>query len=149
MKRAIPSNWCTYTMFLGLEKLNFDPFLFLVEIHGRPEKRRILQDLPSFPANWQSVPLKRPIYKKKGNIWWSDLWKTLPKAQQTQGLSSATKVTSFLNISTSTSFELASSHARVTSIKSTKQESVSQWVSESVSDKGTQWSDSGPIISPY
>ena len=72
-KRAIPSNWCTYTMFLGLEKLNFDPFLFLVEIHGRPEKRKILQDLPSLPANWQSVPLKRPIYKKKGNIFWSDL----------------------------------------------------------------------------
>ena len=44
-----------------------------------------------------------------------------------------------------TSFELASSHARVTSIKFTKQESVSQWVSEWVTDKHSQWSDSGPI----
>ena len=48
-------------------------------------------------------------------------------------------------VTTSTSFELASSHARVTSIKFTKQEWVSQWVSQSVSDKGKQWSDSGPI----
>ena len=52
-------------------------------------------------------------------------------------------------IKTSTSFELASSKARVTSIKFTKQEwvsqSVSQLVSQSVSDKGKQWSDSGPI----
>ena len=38
-------------------------------------------------------------------------------------------------------FELASSHARVTSIKSTKRHRVSEWVS----DKGSQWSDSGPI----
>ena len=30
-------------------------------------------------------------------------------------------------------------------IKFTKQEWVSQWVSESVSDKGEQWSNSGPI----
>ena len=36
-------------------------------------------------------------------------------------------------VTTSTSFELASSHARVTSIKSTKQEWVSQWVSQLVS----------------
>ena len=43
-------------------------------------------------------------------------------------------------VTTSTIFELASSHARVTSIKFTKQESVS----ELVSDKG-KWSDSGPI----
>ena len=48
-------------------------------------------------------------------------------------------------VTTSTSFELASSHARVTSIKFTKQEWVSQLVSQSVSDKGKQWSDSGPI----
>ena len=48
-------------------------------------------------------------------------------------------------VTTSTSLELASSHARVTSIKFTKQESVSQLVSQSVSDKGKQWSDSGPI----
>ena len=38
-------------------------------------------------------------------------------------------------------FELASSHARATSIKSTKQDSVR----ELISDKGGQWSDSGPI----
>ena len=36
------------------------------------------------------------------------------------------------------SFELAYSHARVTSIKSTKQELISQSVSQSVSDKGKQ-----------
>ena len=48
-------------------------------------------------------------------------------------------------VTTSTSFELPSSHARVTSIKFTKQEWVSQWVSESVTDKHSQWSDSGPI----
>ena len=44
-------------------------------------------------------------------------------------------------VTTLTSFELASSHARVTSIKFTKQEWVSQWVSY----KGKQWSDPGPI----
>ena len=44
-------------------------------------------------------------------------------------------------VTTSTSFELASSHTRVTSIKLTKQE----WVSQLVTDKGKQWSDSGPI----
>ena len=52
-------------------------------------------------------------------------------------------------VTTSTSFELASSHARVTSIKFTKRHGVSQWasewVSEWVSDKHSQWSDSGPI----
>jgi len=48
-------------------------------------------------------------------------------------------------VTTSTSFELASSHARATSIKFTKQELVSEWVSQSVSDKHSQWSDSGPI----
>ena len=35
---------------------------------------------------------------------------------------------------TSTSFELASSHARVTSIKFTKRQLVSEWVSQSVSE---------------
>ena len=47
-----------------------------------------------------------------------------------------------LKPSLTTSFELPSSHARVISIKFTKRESVSQWVS----DKHCQWSDSGPII---
>ena len=42
-------------------------------------------------------------------------------------------------------FELSSSHARVTSIKFTKQELVSESVSQSVTDKHSQWSDSGPI----
>ena len=42
-------------------------------------------------------------------------------------------------------FELSSSHARVTSIKFTKQQWVSQWVS----DKSKQWSDSGPITRLY
>ena len=50
-------------------------------------------------------------------------------------------------VTTSTSFELPSSHARVTSIKFTKQESVNESVSEWVTDKHSQlqWSDSGPI----
>ena len=48
-------------------------------------------------------------------------------------------------VTISTSFELVSSHARVTSIKFTKQEWVSQSVRESVTDKHSQWSDSGPI----
>ena len=46
---------------------------------------------------------------------------------------------------TSTSFELPSSHARVTSIKFSKHEWVSQLVSQWVTDKHSQWSDSGPI----
>ena len=41
-------------------------------------------------------------------------------------------------VTTSTNFELASSHARVTSIKFTKQESVSQSVSEWVSELVTR-----------
>ena len=52
-------------------------------------------------------------------------------------------------VTTSTSFELTSSHARFTSIKFTKQELVSQLVSQSVSDKSKQGSDSGPIISHF
>ena len=48
-------------------------------------------------------------------------------------------------VTTSTSFELPSSHARVTSIKFTKQQWVSESVSQWVSDKHNQWSDSGPI----
>ena len=48
-------------------------------------------------------------------------------------------------VTTSTSSELASSQVRVTSIKFTKQEWVSQSVSQLVSDKHSQWSDSGPI----
>ena len=48
-------------------------------------------------------------------------------------------------VTTSTSLELASSQARVTSIKSTKRYGVSELVSESVTDKHCQWSDSGPI----
>ena len=48
-------------------------------------------------------------------------------------------------VTTSISFELASAHTRITSIKFTKRQSVSQWVSEWVSDKHNQWSDSGPI----
>ena len=44
-------------------------------------------------------------------------------------------------VKTSTSFELAYADARVTSIKSTKR----YWVSQLVSDKGSQWSDMGPI----
>ena len=45
-------------------------------------------------------------------------------------------------MTTSTSFKLSTSHARVTSIKFTKQELGR----ESVSDKHSQCSDSGPII---
>ena len=48
-------------------------------------------------------------------------------------------------VTTSISFELASSHARVTSIKFTKRYGVNEWVSEWVSDNHSQWSDSGPI----
>ena len=52
--------------------------------------------------------------------------------------STSTKVT------TSTSFKLPSAHARVTSIKFTKRQLVSESVSQWVSDKHSQWSDSGP-----
>ena len=53
-------------------------------------------------------------------------------------------IINFNNSSTSTSFELLSSHTRVTLIKFAKQE----WVSESVSqgvNQWQQWSNSGPI----
>ena len=45
-------------------------------------------------------------------------------------------------VTTSTSFELASSHARVTSIKSAKQELVSQSVGVEERGKGTKRVDS-------
>ena len=45
-------------------------------------------------------------------------------------------------VTTPTSSELPSSHARVTSIKFTKQELGSQWVSQWVTDKHSQWLDS-------
>ena len=60
-------------------------------------------------------------------------------------LPTRSSASTWATVTTSTSFELASSHARVTSIKFTKQE----WVSESVSDKHSQWSDSGPIIKSF
>ena len=55
---------------------------------------------------------------------------TKPQLQQQTSVTSET-------VTTSTSFDLVSSHTRVTSIKCTKRE----WVS----DKGSHWSDSGPI----
>ena len=55
---------------------------------------------------------------------------TKPQLQQQTSATSET-------VTTSTSFDLVSSHTRVTSIKCTKRE----WVS----DKGSQWSNSGPI----
>ena len=48
-------------------------------------------------------------------------------------------------IITTTSFELISSHARVTSTKSTTRRGVSQLVCQWVNDKGSQWSDFDPI----
>ena len=42
-------------------------------------------------------------------------------------------------VTISTSFELVSSHARVTSIKFTKQEWVSEWVSESLTSIANDW----------
>ena len=44
-------------------------------------------------------------------------------------------------VTTSTSFDLASSHARVTFVKSSKQHGVGLFVSH----KGSQWSDSVPL----
>ena len=41
-------------------------------------------------------------------------------------------------VTTTTSFELTFPHARVTTLKFTKQDGVSQLVSQSVSDKGKQ-----------
>ena len=55
-------------------------------------------------------------------------------------------IINFNNSSTSTSFELLSSHARVTLIKFARQEWVSESVSQGVSQwQDWQWSDSGPI----
>ena len=55
--------------------------------------------------------------------------------------------TSSATVKTSTRFELASSKARVTSIKFITQDLVSEfkWVSKLVTGNGCQWSDSGPI----
>ena len=57
-------------------------------------------------------------------------------------------VNCFSSSTTSTSFELPSSHARLTLIKFTKQQWVSELVSQLVTDKHNQWSDSGPIKIP-
>ena len=59
----------------------------------------------------------------------------------TELLSTHFSSSTWATVTTSTSFELSSSHARVTSIKFIKRHGVSQWVS----DKHSQWSDSGPI----
>ena len=86
--------------------------------------------------------------------------KTLPKAQRTRGLSSAYQSNFFRSyqklfhkswsklssirisvstVTTSKSFELASLHVRVTSIKSIKHHGVSEWQGSPI------WSDSGPM----
>ena len=70
--------------------------------------------------------------RKNLTLWPKLIFQTCTKLLSTC-LSSPTSTT----VTTSTSFELPSPHARVTLIKFTKQE----WVS----DKGKQWSDSGPI----
>ena len=66
---------------------------------------------------------------------------------QDQAPKSATLTSSSASaaVTTSTSFEMPSSHARVTSSKFTKRQLVSQLVTRG--DKGRQWSDSGPIKS--
>ena len=56
-------------------------------------------------------------------------------------LSTSFPASTSATVTTSTAFELAYSHDRVTSIKSTKQE----WVSELLTRVASQWSDSGPI----
>ena len=63
----------------------------------------------------------------------------------TKLLSTRISSSTWATVTTSTSFELSSSHALVTPIKFTKRQSVSQSVSQSVNDKHSQWSDSGPI----
>jgi len=75
------------------------------------------------------------------------LWPKLIFQICTKLLSTCFSSSTSTTVTTSTSFELPSSHARVTSIKFTKQESVNESVSEWVTDKHSQlqWSDSGPI----
>ena len=72
------------------------------------------------------------------------LWPNFTFQICTKLLSARLSSSTWETVKTSTSFELLSSHVRVTSIKFTKQE----WVSELVTDKHNQWSDSGPIKIP-
>ena len=60
----------------------------------------------------------------------------LPNLQQT--VANTILIINISNSTTSTSFESASSHAMVTSIKSTKQQFVSQLVSQSVNELVTR-----------
>ena len=99
---------------------------------------------PNSCLNFNFKILTKPcahILNKSLPLWPNLSFKICNKLLPTRSssLTSATVTT------TSTSFEKASSHARVTSIKFTKQELVSELVSQSVSDKSKQWSDSSPI----
>ena len=88
--------------------------------------------------------LETPYQSPNKNL---TLWPKLTFQICTKLLSACFSSSTSTTVTTSTSFELPSSHARVTSIKFTKQESVNESVSEWVTDKHSQlqWSDSGPI----
>ena len=68
----------------------------------------------------------------------------LPNLQQT--VANAIIIINISNSNNFNKFWVGIFYSRVTSIKFTKQEWVSQSVSQLVSDKHSQWSDSGPII---
>ena len=66
---------------------------------------------------------------------------TKPQVPNLRQAAADTSASTSATVATSTSFELTYSQNRVTSIKSAKCYGVSQWVT----DKGCQWSVSGPI----
>ena len=93
-----------------------------------------LQNLAGTSASKPLTNLWNLILKIRKNL---TLWPKLIFQTCTKLLSTCLSSPTSTTVTTSTSFELPSPHARVTLIKFTKQE----WVS----DKGKQWSDSGPI----
>ena len=73
------------------------------------------------------------------------------KVRSTCKIKSLTAFTSYRKVTQSFSnpencYDITRQLASFTAIKFTKRYGVSQWVSQSVTDKHSQWSDSGPII---
>ena len=145
--------------FLNIAKGTTDPRVefisqditqILIKFQFQNLDKALLQNLnqtSTFRLNFNIKILTKPCAQSLKNS--LALWPNLSFQICNKLLPTWSSSSTSATVTTSTRFELPSSHARATSIKSNKCYGVSQLVSLSVSqwvsDKHCQWSDSGPI----